>query len=97
MKAVNLTASTSCTLDILRAVSAQLVLFGHAIGFFGVLLSLQEDNVPKVQHVAVVIFILLSGFVISYSVHRKSANRPYFYWEFFLEALRRFKWISRSL
>lgn len=64
---VQLNRGTSWYLDLLRGVAAIVVLLGHAgQGFF----SQGFPWMPKVAHEMVVIFFVLSGFVMSYVVSR---------------------------
>jgi len=64
---VKLNPGTSWYLDLLRGGAAIVVLLGHAgQGFF----SQGLPWVPKVAHEMVVIFFVLSGFVMSYVVNR---------------------------
>jgi peptidoglycan/LPS O-acetylase OafA/YrhL len=67
MNKVRLNPGTSWYLDLLRGVAAIVVLLGHAgQGFF----SQGLPWMPKVAHEMVVIFFVLSGFVMSYVVSR---------------------------
>lgn len=62
----------SLALDVVRALAAQLVLFGHAFDFFDVFSTLGEaDPPPQIQRLAVVAFFLLSGFLIASTVDHK--------------------------
>ena len=72
MKDVKLTKGNSIILDLIRGVSAQLVVIGHGISFFGIFKLVQQPNFPSIQNIAVLIFFILSGFLISYSTFRKS-------------------------
>jgi len=72
----HLTNGESVMLDFIRGTAAQAVLFGHAISFFGVLPFLKPPYVPWMQSAAVVVFFLLSGFIITWSVMRKRAKDP---------------------
>ncbi len=71
MKEYKLKEGSSVILDLIRGVSAQIVVVGHGISFFGIFTFLHEPNFPWIQNIAVLIFFLLSGFLISYSTVRK--------------------------
>lgn len=70
--------------------SAQLVVVGHGISFFGVFTSLGNPHFPLMQNIAVLVFFLLSGFLISYSTIRK-LNQPagYSFTQYFIERFSR--------
>lgn len=75
MNNYKLTEGNSITLDLIRALSAQLVVIGHGISFFGIFKSFHQPNFPWVQNIAVLIFFILSGFLITYSTLRKTNYR----------------------
>ncbi len=52
----------STILDFIRGASAQLVVIGHLLSFYGVM---QEYNIPRIQNFGVMIFFVLSGFLIT--------------------------------
>lgn len=63
-------------LDLTRAVAAQIVLLGHAFDFFNVFSFLGHPNPPpQIQQLAVVVFFVLSGFLIARTLHRHRAQR----------------------
>ncbi len=67
---------TTYALDLLRGLAAQAVLLGHAFDFFNVFSFLgHPDPPPQIQRLAVVLFFLLSGFLIARSLHRASLER----------------------
>jgi peptidoglycan/LPS O-acetylase OafA/YrhL len=74
MKDYKLENGSSIFLDLIRGVSAQIVVVGHGLSFFGILKLLHEPNFPWMQNIAVLIFFLLSGFLITYSTVRKILN-----------------------
>ncbi|PTT49208.1 acyltransferase family protein [Aeromonas sp. HMWF016] len=80
-----LSRSNSSILDLIRGISAQLVVIGHGISFCGVALKFHQPNFPWVQNIAVVIFFILSGFVISYSLGRKSYRDDYSFSHYFVD------------
>jgi peptidoglycan/LPS O-acetylase OafA/YrhL len=81
--------NTSIGLDLIRAISAQTVLIGHGISFMGIAMWLHPPNFPWIQEVAVVIFFLLSGLVITYSTFGKLNFIEYNFKQFFLERFSR--------
>ena len=72
-----LSHASSFALDLTRTVAAQLVLVGHSISILGLLPWLQPPHFAYIQNIAVVVFFLLSGLLISYSVLSR-ASRPTF-------------------
>jgi len=74
MKEYKLTQGSSVLLDLIRGVSAQIVVIGHGISFFGIFKFLHQPNFPWMQNIAVLVFFLLSGFLISYTTVRKKLN-----------------------
>ncbi len=54
--------NNSVLLDLIRGGSAQLVLIGHTLSFFVVE---ESSKIPKIQNFGVMIFFVLSGFLIS--------------------------------
>jgi peptidoglycan/LPS O-acetylase OafA/YrhL len=77
---------TSVTLDLLRAVAAQMVCVGHGFNFF---LGGWPGNVPYMQNVGVLIFFLISGFLITHTLIERSKDPSYGYWQFCLERFAR--------
>jgi peptidoglycan/LPS O-acetylase OafA/YrhL len=84
-----LNESMSVSLDGIRALSAQAVVVGHAISFFGVLKQLQPPFAPYMQNVGVVVFFVLSGFLIAYTVRRKRAFGRYTFGTYAVERFAR--------
>lgn len=68
---------TSVSLDILRIVAAQLVVIGHAISFFGVASRFSPPNFPYIQNIGVIVFFVLSGFVIGHALVRGLSDPSY--------------------
>jgi peptidoglycan/LPS O-acetylase OafA/YrhL len=89
MKEYKLKEGSSVILDLIRGISAQLVVIGHGISFFGIFTFLHEPNFPWMQNIAVLIFFLLSGFLISYSTIRKKQNNDYGFSEYFADRFSR--------
>lgn len=72
-----LSEASSFALDLIRTIAAQLVLVGHAISLLGLMPWLQPPQFAYIQNLAVVVFFLLSGLLISYSVLSR-AQKPTF-------------------
>lgn len=71
-------------LHLVRALSAQLVLIGHAISSFDILPFLQPPQFPYIQNIGVVAFFFLSGIVIASSVDSKhDMNFGRYFWDRF--------------
>lgn len=74
MNGYKLSEGSSVMLDLIRGITAQVVVIGHGISFFGIFTFMHEPNFPWMQNMAVLIFFLLSGFLIGYSTTSKSKN-----------------------
>jgi len=72
-----LTPLASLSLDIIRILAAQAVLLGHLIQSHKQFLWLGPPTNPFMENIAVVIFFLLSGFLISMSVEAKLQRGNY--------------------
>src|SRR4051794_14178125 len=82
--AFRLTPSSSLLLHLIRGVTAQAVVVGHALAMFEI------QRLPYVQNSGVVIFFILSGFVIPYSALGKvRSTREYSFTRFFIDRLCR--------
>lgn len=82
MQKMNYTQSLS--LDILRIFAVQLVVIGHALPYFNI------GRANYIQNSAVVLFFVLSGIVITYSLFFKVENNPnYKFREFFIDRFSR--------
>ena len=74
----------SLYLDILRVIAAQLVVIGHSIAFF------YTGKYHFIQEASLLVFFILSGLVISYSVKVKYVrDNSYNFKEFFIERFSR--------
>jgi len=78
---------TSLALDALRAIAAQMVCIGHGISFF--LPELRQSGLPLPQNVGVLLFFVLSGFLISYTLLEKSRDPRYTFLQFFIDRAAR--------
>jgi peptidoglycan/LPS O-acetylase OafA/YrhL len=78
MNNYKLSESSSIVLDLIRGCSSQLVVIGHGVHFFGIFTILNRINFPTLQNVAVLVFFLLSGFLITLSTVRKINSIPDF-------------------
>lgn len=82
-----LSENSSLMLDLLRAAASQAVVIGHGISYYEIWPRLQPPKFPYIQNLAVVVFFVLSGFLITYATVRKS--REYRFGEFFIERFAR--------
>jgi peptidoglycan/LPS O-acetylase OafA/YrhL len=89
MKGFKLSEGNSDVLDLIRGVSAQAVVVGHGIAYFSVFNFLHQPGSAKIQSVAVLVFFLLSGFLITYSVSSKKSHRDYSFGHFFIDRFSR--------
>ncbi|WP_323894686.1 acyltransferase family protein [Aeromonas veronii] len=80
-----LSRSNSSMLDLIRGISSQLIVVGHGISFCGIAVRFHQPNFPWMQNIAVVVFFILSGFVISYSLGRKSHRNEYGFLHYFVD------------
>jgi peptidoglycan/LPS O-acetylase OafA/YrhL len=78
---------TSVTLDLLRAGADQMVCVGHAISFF--LSPWRPTSWPLPQNVGVLLFFVLSGFLITYTLVERLKNPSYGFWQFCIERFAR--------
>ncbi len=92
MEKRKLSSQSSTVLNTIRAISAQLVVIGHGISFTGVALSLQQPNFPLIQNIAVLIFFILSGCLITYSLLSKqqaASSKQYTFKHYFIDRFSR--------
>lgn len=80
-----LSEASSVTLDLIRLIAAQLVVVGHTIQGLGIFPSLQPPIAPYMQNVAVVVFFVLSGFLISYVVFARRSRSDYDFRAYFID------------
>ena len=79
---MKLTKESSIFVDLIRGVSSQLVLIGHLISFYGINIGLF-----KIQDFGVVLFFLISGFLITMSIDNKGSD--YNFKEFLIDRFSR--------
>jgi peptidoglycan/LPS O-acetylase OafA/YrhL len=82
---MKLTSSSSVSLDLIRAISAQLVFVGHLLSFYQIYGGNPNDFL--MQQLGVLVFFMLSGFLISYSISNKTED--YTYKEFVIDRFAR--------
>jgi peptidoglycan/LPS O-acetylase OafA/YrhL len=80
---------TSIALDLLRAVAAQAVCVGHAMVFFGVGDALKPPFAPWMQNIGVLLFFVMSGFLITATLLRNSKNPAYGFGRYFIDRFAR--------
>ncbi|MEM6162035.1 acyltransferase [Erwinia sp. P6884] len=86
---MKLSKRESLGLDFIRALASLAVVIGHGISYFGIFKFLHQPNIPWMQNIAVVVFFILSGFVITYSTKLKSATVGYGFSAFFSDRFSR--------
>jgi peptidoglycan/LPS O-acetylase OafA/YrhL len=86
MEKYRLTQGNSVILDLIRGLSAQLVVVGHGLSFFGIFTFLHPPNFPWIQNIAVLLFFILSGFLITYSTLKK---KNYSFSQYFIDRFSR--------
>jgi len=85
-----LSEGSSVVLDLIRALSSQIVVVGHGISFCGIWKFLHQPNFPWMQNIAVLVFFLLSGFLITYStVNKTRKQKKYSFTQFFIDRFSR--------
>lgn len=85
-----LSLKQSCYLDLLRFVAVQLVVFGHLFSFMGIIFTNYAlgKNI-LIQNLGVVIFFILSGYLISYSLFSNMKSKNYQFKDFFKDRFYR--------
>ncbi|MES1175320.1 MAG: acyltransferase [Myxococcales bacterium] len=86
MKRLTLSEGQRAYLDVLRGAAAMVVLLGH-----GSMLFLNDGLLrqTRVQSVGVLVFFLLSGFLISHSAFNKSSDADYTFGHYFIDRAAR--------
>lgn len=77
--------NSSLFLDLIRALAAQAVVVGHSLSFFDLDKYISPPNFPYIQNLAVLVFFILSGFIITYSTIYKRKTGSYSFRDFFLD------------
>lgn len=85
MELRKLPSESSSLLDFVRGGAAQLVVVGHGISFTGVAPYLKQPNFPWVRNIAVLVFFILSGFLITYSLLGKAKKDDYQYFNYLVD------------
>jgi peptidoglycan/LPS O-acetylase OafA/YrhL len=80
---------TSLSLDLLRAVAAQMVCLGHGFIFFHIAEQLRPPQFPFIQNIGVLIFFVMSGFLITAALLHNSANPDYGFARYFIDRFAR--------
>lgn len=78
---------TSPVLDLLRALAAQAVCVGHAINFFRG--DWMPTSLPLMQNLGVLLFFVLSGFLIAHTLQKKAINPEYGFFQYAAERFTR--------
>ncbi|MDP3559139.1 MAG: acyltransferase [Legionellaceae bacterium] len=77
----------SCYFDLLRFIAVQLVVLGHLLSFMHIVVSVNYafGIYIYIQNLGVVLFFILSGYLISYSTYSKMTFYSYTFKNFFLD------------
>lgn len=86
---LRLSEAASLLLDLVRVFAAQAVLVGHSISYLDIAHFLQPPRAPYIQNIGVVVFFMLSGFSIAYSVRTKTASPSYSFRAYFIDRFSR--------
>lgn len=78
---------TSVALDLLRGLAAEMVCVGHAISFF--VPQWRAVRIAYMQNVGVLLFFLISGFLITYTLVTRSKDPNYDFRQFLIERFAR--------
>src|SRR5882724_6900197 len=77
---------TSTALDIMRAIAAQMVCVGHGLSFFHIS---RPAGMPLIQNIGVLLFFIMSGFLINATLTQKSVNPDYSFGSYFIDRFAR--------
>jgi len=90
MEFIKLNSGSSNFFNITRVLASQAVLLGHLFSWLNIFPKLQPPYLPHIQSVGVVVFFILSGFLIPYSTVLKVKQNPnYSFKDFFIERFSR--------
>ena len=78
---------TSVTLDLLRAAASLVVCVGHGLAFF--FAELRPTTLPLMQNLGVLVFFLISGFLITHTLIQRSEDPQYGFWRFAVDRFAR--------
>ncbi|MBF0440834.1 MAG: acyltransferase [Oligoflexales bacterium] len=85
-----LSETSSVTLDLIRLAAAQAVLLGHATSMLPIFKYVKQPFFPTIQNISVLVFFILSGFIIPYSTSsRMKKDVNYSFKEYFIERFSR--------
>lgn len=86
-----LTLNQSCCFDLTRFFAAQMVVIGHLFAFMNIIIipDFALGVTIQIQDLGVVIFFVLSGYLISYSLFRNLLNKRYTFADFFKDRFYR--------
>lgn len=82
MRVKRLTVFQSTLLDIVRIVAAWMVLLGHGFSLAGITPLKNKEHFLYIQQAGVVIFLILSGFLTTYSLNIKNEDHKYTFKEY---------------
>lgn len=82
---IELSENSSLGLNIIRIIAIQMVVIGHGISFMGIFPYLSQPYFPYLQNIGVVLFFLISGFLITYTTLRKMNKRRYSFMNYLIE------------
>ncbi len=85
MNKFKLSQSSSIALDLIRSLSSQIVLIGHGMVLFGIFPSKESLTPLYLQNFGVLVFFILSGFLISYSTFNKFESPNYVFLTYFTD------------
>lgn len=85
-----LNKNSSTFINLLRVIASQMVVIGHLMKWLNIFPSIQPPHLPYIQCVGVVLFFILSGFVIPYSTSLKfNQTGSYSFKEYFIDRFAR--------
>jgi peptidoglycan/LPS O-acetylase OafA/YrhL len=84
-----LSENSSVCMNLIRTIASQMVIIGHGISFLNIAQCLSFPNMPYMQNIAVVIFFIMSGFLISFNVYKKKENDNYNFRVYLIERFSR--------
>ncbi|MEJ2416967.1 MAG: acyltransferase [Exilibacterium sp.] len=79
----------SIAIDLLRYLAAMAVCVGHSISFFGVADAFRAPHMPYMQNIGVMVFFVLSGFLIAHVLASGASREDYSLWAFIADRIAR--------